>query len=133
MRSGRLELVLLLALALVHLPSTRAHDGPGCAHASVLERERAAISRSLLMNAAASAKEAARQLPGQVLQQPPPPAVPRIWLDFQLAGFVGNKSLVAQVTSDTMPTAVKVLQKLFKASCSATAQPLERGLGAVLR
>jgi hypothetical protein len=112
---------LLLAAALL------VAGAAACGRAAVADRERAAVARSARAAAAARAKEAAWDpLPrgdGGVLgaagyaplgAPPPRPAAPRIWLEFQLQGFSANATAGAQITSDAMPTAARVLQKLFK-------------------
>jgi len=108
---------VLLALLASLMPAAQAH-GHECSHASVVDREQASIAKSILMNRAAAAKESTRSRSRTVASPPPPPAAPRIWLDFQLDGFStcdgGSAAAVHEITSDTMPTAVKVLQKLFK-------------------
>jgi hypothetical protein len=69
-----------------------------------------------LLGAAAGPFQGAATSPFQQQQVPQalPPAAPRIWLEFQLEGFAANSSAAAQITSDAMPTAVRILQKLFK-------------------
>jgi hypothetical protein len=105
-----LAILLLVLLA----PPAAAHGG--CGHASVLEREQAAIGRSLFMNAASQAKESAlqRTTAPPAATPAPPPRAPLIWLDFQLDGFEASPVDVHEITTDAMPTAVRVLQKLLK-------------------
>jgi hypothetical protein len=103
---------VLLLLGLLS-PAALAHEG--CGRAAVHEREAAAVARSLFVNAVERAKEAARPAPAAPPPPLPPPAAPRIWLDYQLAGYADDEIERAHIVSDTMPTAVRVLQKLFKA------------------
>jgi hypothetical protein len=102
--------LLLLQLLLLAYPAI-AHKG--CGRASVAQRERESIRRSVLMNAYQAAKESAAT--ARAPAPPPlPPAPPRIWLDFRLDGWADDDGMRAQIESDTMPTAVRVLRKLFQ-------------------
>jgi hypothetical protein len=64
------------------------------------------------VNEAAAA--AGRQLLAQTGQAQASPAAPRVHLSFQLAGYSTNASLAAAIQDSLMPTAVKVLQKMFQ-------------------
>lgn len=64
--------------------------------------------------ATVGAAAAARQLLAQAAPSAASPAAPRVHLSFQLAGYSSNASLAAAIQSSLMPTAVKVLQKMFQ-------------------
>jgi hypothetical protein len=71
----------------------------------------------LLMQPALDAGQAAaegRQLLAQAAAAATGPAAPRVQLSFQLAGYSSNASLAEAIKGSLMPTAVKVLQKLFQ-------------------
>jgi hypothetical protein len=81
---------------LCYLANNAAHD---VTLQPALDAGEAAEGRQLLAQAGAAAAGA---------------AAPRVHLSFQLVGYSSNASLAEAIKGSLMPTAVKVLQKMFQ-------------------
>ncbi|WIA21793.1 hypothetical protein OEZ85_004177 [Tetradesmus obliquus] len=128
----RIAATLILTASLCFVPWASTHQVAslvnqhvGCGHHQVLETEQRLVARSLFLREQERAREhaqpatvgaaaAARQLLAQAAPSAASPAAPRVHLSFQLAGYSSNASLAAAIQSSLMPTAVKVLQKMFQ-------------------